>query len=294
MNLLWFPITLLCAFSLATSDVLTKRAIAAYGNVYLIAWLRMLLMLPGLTVLLLLAPRPAIGPEFLPSIMLSIPLEIMAIILYFNALKLSPLGLTIPFLALTPLFLLVIPSLLLGERVTAQAGCGVVLIAAGSYALNLHSSRDGLLAPFRAIISEPGARCMIGVALLYSITSVLVKKAISSSSPYFFAGIYPILMFCCLTPLALWKGRNDLKLLFRGGLVKAVLFPAAFSLVETVSGIIALGMTNVAYMISVKRLSLLGGVLYGYFLFGEEHLRERLVGAVLMVAGVALIVTGGK
>jgi hypothetical protein len=43
----------------------------------------------------------------------------------------------------------------------------------------------------------------------------------------------------------------------------------------------------------VKRFSLLIRVDHGHLLFGEEGLAERLLGASLMVAGVALILIGG-
>jgi len=290
MQLLWLFLTLLCAFSLATSDALTKKALAARHNEYLIAWLRLLIMLPFLVLLLSLFPLPRLGPEFVHTIILALPLELLALILYFKALKLSPLGLSVPFLALTPVFLIVIPNLLLRERISLTGGAGICLIAVGSYALNLHNQGTGFLAPFRSIFREPGSLCMIGVAVIYSFTATLGKQAISSSSPLFFAGLYPILLFLFLTPLALWKGRHELK---HPGLFRATLLPALFSLMETISGVIALSLTNVAYMIAVKRLSLLIGIVYGHFLFGEHGLRERLMGGVLMVAGVALIMLGG-
>lgn len=293
MNILWFPITLLCAFSLATSDTLTKKALAARHNEYLIAWVRLLLMLPFLTALLLVIPVPEIGPEFIRTILISLPLELLALILYFKALKLSPLGLTVPFLALTPVLLMVVPYLLLGERISLVGGVGIILIAAGSYTLNLHNLKDGLLAPFRAIFRERGSLFMIGVAVIYSFTATLAKKAISCSSPLFYAGLYPILLFLCLTPIALWKGRHELKHLGGQGAVLATLLPSLFSLGDVIFGVIALSLTNVAYMIAVKRMSLLMGIVYGHFMFREEGVLERLAGGVLMVAGVALIVIGG-
>jgi drug/metabolite transporter (DMT)-like permease len=76
--------------------------------------------------------------------------------------------------------------------------------------------------------------------------------------------------------------------------LRATLLPALFSLGEAVTGVVALSLTNVAYMIAVKRLSLLMGIMYGHLLFREEGLRERLAGGGLMVAGVALIVVGGR
>ena len=53
----------------------------------------------------------------------------------------------------------------------------------------------------------------------------------------------------------------------------------------------ALNLTKVAYMISVKRISLVIGVLYGYFLFRETNIGERVFGALLMLTGFILIVT---
>ena len=52
----------------------------------------------------------------------------------------------------------------------------------------------------------------------------------------------------------------------------------------------AISMMLVPYMISVKRMSLLLGVLYGALFFGEEHVQERLVGSGFMLAGVMFIV----
>jgi drug/metabolite transporter (DMT)-like permease len=45
-------------------------------------------------------------------------------------------------------------------------------------------------------------------------------------------------------------------------------------------------------MISVKRTSLLFGIVYGALLFGEEGLRRNLLAGSLMVGGVALIALG--
>jgi hypothetical protein len=54
----------------------------------------------------------------------------------------------------------------------------------------------------------------------------------------------------------------------------------------------ALQQVEVAYMIAVKRTSLLFGILYGALLFREPGLRTRLPAGVLMLIGVATILTG--
>jgi uncharacterized membrane protein len=57
------------------------------------------------------------------------------------------------------------------------------------------------------------------------------------------------------------------------------------------SHMMAISLVNVAYMISLKRTSLVIGVIYGYFFFREKNIRERLSGALLMFIGFIMIVT---
>jgi drug/metabolite transporter (DMT)-like permease len=44
-------------------------------------------------------------------------------------------------------------------------------------------------------------------------------------------------------------------------------------------------------MISLKRTSVIIGVLYGYILFREKNIKERLAGAIIMSVGFMMIVT---
>jgi len=46
-------------------------------------------------------------------------------------------------------------------------------------------------------------------------------------------------------------------------------------------------------MISIKRLSILFGLLYGALIFKEQNIGVRLTGATLMLSGAVLIVIKG-
>lgn len=286
---LWFPLTVFSAFFLATSDAFTKKALDGH-NEYLVTWLRLLPTLP-----LFLAPLPFIaiprlGPDFYLSVAGALPLELLAIFLYMKALKLSPLTLTLPLLSLTPLLLLVVPFLLLGERISFTGSVGVVLIAAGSYFLYSGRGKRGVLAPLRALAHEKGALCMLCVAAIYSITSTLGKRAITASSPLFFAAVYMPLLVICVAPVALYKGKGELGAIARNGTLRSALLPAACYAIQVATHVFAINISNVSYMIAVKRLSLLFGVLWGRYLFREEG---GLIPAAIMLAGVFLIVIGG-
>jgi drug/metabolite transporter (DMT)-like permease len=285
----WVYLSLICAFTLATSDALTKKALIS-GDEYLVAWFRLLFALPILIILFFFISAPRVDAIFWKAFALSLPLEIVALILYIKALRISPLSLTLPFLSLTPVFLILFSYLILGEKVSPRGATGILLLAAGSYTLNLHEMRSGILTPFKAIGREKGSVFMIVVAVIYSITSSLGKMAIEHSSPLFFGATYFIALTLLFSPIALIAGR-DKENFIKGRRYRRLFFPGIFYSIMIVTHMLALSMTKVAYMISVKRTSLIMGVIYGYFLFSERNIRERLTGATLMFTGFVIIVT---
>lgn len=289
MENLWVLCGLIAAFSLATSDALTKKAVGLH-NEYLIGWLRLAISLPILWSTLLFTPVPRLDGDFFTAFFISLPLEVVATILYVKALKASPLSLTLPFLSLTPVFLILVPYIILGEEVSPSGALGVLGIAAGGYILNLGELRKGVWEPFLAIKREKGSMYMIIVSLIFAFTSSLGKRAIEHSSPLFFGTIYITALVLVLAPVALYRGRNELGLLFRNGAVRSSILPGLFQAVMIISHMIGMGLTQVAYLISVKRLSLLIGVAYGYILFQEKGMRERIAGVALMLAGFLVIV----
>ncbi|TAL23616.1 MAG: DMT family transporter [Nitrospirae bacterium] len=287
---MWILFALISAFSLATSDALTKKALEN-SNEYLAAWFRFFFSLPLLVIIWLFIPTPELGREFYAAFFIALPVEIVTIVLYIKALKVSPLSLTLPFLALTPVFLIFISYFIVGEVVTPMGGAGIFFIAAGGYMLNISAIKKGIFEPFKSITKEKGSIFMICVALLYSITASFGKKAIEHSSPLFFAITYFIALTVFFAPFAFWMGRNELKSFLREKKFKGLFLPGIFYAVMAASHMLAMKLTKVAYMISVKRLSLIIGIAYGYFLFKEENIRERLFGAILMFIGFVIIVT---
>ncbi|MBA3060380.1 MAG: DMT family transporter [Nitrospirae bacterium] len=281
---MWVVFALISAFTLATSDALTKKALKD-SNEYLVAWFRFFFSLPLLLIIWLFVPVPELDAEFYKAFALLVPLETVTIVLYIKALRLSPLSLTLPFLALTPVFLIFISYLILGEKVTFRGGAGIFLIAVGSYTLNIREIKKGIFEPFRSIAREKGSIMMIGVAVIYSLTASFGKVAIEHSSPLFFAVTYFIALTVFFAPIAFWMGRNELEVFFRDKQFRKLVLPGVFLAVMAATQMLAMSLTKVAYMISVKRLSLIIGIMYGYFLFREENIKERFLGAVLMLIG---------
>lgn len=290
MSYTWVFLSLISAFSLATSDALTKKALKS-SNEYLIALFRLFFTLPLLLIIWFFIPVPELDKEFYKAFFIALPVELVTIVLYIKALKVSPLSLTLPFLALTPIFLIFNSFFIVGEKVSLWGGSGIFLIASGSYFLNISEIKKGIFEPFKAITKEKGSMLMICVALLYSITSSLGKVAIEHSSPLFFGITYFFALTVLFAPIALWIGKGDLKSFIVSKKFNAMAIPGLFYAIMVVTHMTAMDLTKVAYMISVKRASLLIGVLYGYILFKEENIKDRALGALLMFIGFLVVVS---
>ncbi len=210
---MWIIYALLTAILLATSDALTKRILVSRDE-YFVAWIRLIFTLPVFLVILMLIDIPDLDRTFWSATLIALPLEITAIILYTKALKTSPISLTMPLLALTPLFLIFISYIILGERVSISGGVGVFLIVIGSYTLNIHKIRQALTEPIKAIFKEKGSVMIIIVAFIFSITSSLGKMAIEHSSPMFFGSLYFILVTLLFTPIAIGKNKGKINAIF--------------------------------------------------------------------------------
>lgn len=290
MSNLWVILAFLSAFTLATSDALTKKALA-YSNEYLTALFRLLFSLPFLLVLWIFIPTPKLNSDFYKAFAFALPLEIIALVWYIKALRISPLSLTLPFLAITPVFLIFTSYIIVGEKVSLWGSIGIIFLAFGIYAMNIHEMRRGIIEPFKAIQKEKGSVLMISVALIYSITASLGKVAVENSSPLFFGITYYIVLTAVFAPLALWMGRSDLKSFISEKRFKDLFLPGFFSAIMVASHMLAISLAKVAYVISVKRTSLIIGVIYGYLFFREKNIKERLLGATLMFIGFVIIVT---
>jgi drug/metabolite transporter (DMT)-like permease len=288
----WISLTLLSAFFLATADTLSKRYLSHYraGELVLVRFgVAGALLLP----LLLWQPWPPLSAVFWGWIAVSLPLELIAMWLYMLAIRDAPLSLTLPYLAFTPVFNTLTAYLLLGETVSWRGFSGILLVVLGAWLLNLEAAQPGIrrkvLAPFRAITRERGSRLMLMVAAIYSLTSATSKAAMLQVTPGFFGAFYFVLLGTASVLLFASRDLTSWRALGRHRV--AHLGIGLFMAAMVVTHFYAIAHIEVAYMVAVKRTSLLFGMLYGAWLFGETGLQKNLVAGMFMVLGVLLIVS---
>ncbi len=282
---MWLPLAVITALAFAMTSSYAK-ALSRGAHVFVVTWAMMTLTLPWSLALLAVHGIPPIEDAFLRAAMISVILNMIAGTLQVKAVSVSPLSLTVPFLAFTPLFMIATSAIVLKEFPDAKGLAGIVLIAAGAYAINLEKIRGGLLAPIRAIAAERGSLLMLVVALIWSVTAVYDKVATVASSPAFYTSFFS-LVFGVLYAPALVVGLRRRPL--ARGVAPRLWLLGLFSAVMILTQFTAIQFTLASYVIAIKRTGLVVSVVLGYVFFREKHVRARMAGALLMMAGVVLI-----
>ena len=286
---MWLTLALLCALFVGTGDILSKLALRNSSE-RIVGLGRLLFSLPILGVALWLKGIPKWTIPFWVTLLSMVPFEISAYLLYLRAIRIAPLSLTVPFLALTPVFTIVTSLIFLGEHVSFVGGVGIFTVAAGAYLLHLETTSQGWWAPFFSLFRERGSRFMIFAAFLYSITSNFGKRLIQLSDPFAFAFIYQLMNAVVLWFLTSWGKWGDSSLgreiISQWRIYVALGTVMAFAVLAHCIGI---SKVPVSYFIAIKRTSIMVGVISGGVLFQEKKIGQRLVATMLMVFGVALI-----
>lgn len=190
-----------------------------------------------------------------------------------------------------PLLAVLIASLALGERISAQGGVGIAIIVIGIYLTHLPGfARADWAAPGRRW-KEKGVRWALLTGVVIAMYSVVDKAGITRIAPE----IYIYLMFSLTAlftaPLALSNGRAKQvrrllseRRLFARAALSGIFMMGSYGLV-----LFAMQMSMVSYVVAAREVSVIIGAAMGVFLLGEGGRRQKLWGSSFIAAGVMFI-----
>jgi drug/metabolite transporter (DMT)-like permease len=312
---MWLLLAVITAAATAGRSASTKGAMRGtdeYTTALVLSAVAALLLAP----LVVVRGLPPISAAFAWALLGSGAVNTLALVLIARAVHRSELSLVAPLLSFTPAFMLITSPLLLGEWPSVPGLLGLLAIVCGSYLLNLRHRSRGLLAPFRALLDDAGARLMLLVSFIFSLSATIDKVGVLASDPFTWGFSVQVFVALGVLPWALRARRRrrhaGLVLDPHGVMVAAaraedepaeagasprgtprlLVLGGVLTGIAVVAQMTALTMTLAAYVIAVKRTSILFEVLLGRFVFGESGLRQRLLGVLVMIAGVLLITVG--
>jgi drug/metabolite transporter (DMT)-like permease len=292
--MLWFYLSVLSATAKAANQAATKTLTKTYSVLAIAAFGQ---LAAGITVFpLILVPGFVAIPgdiAFHRAALVTISLNIAAILLLVEAIRRSELSYALPFLGLTPVFTILMAWILRGEVIGVAGVLGILLVFLGTMSIDAGSLLDWAKLGGKRIFRDKGVRLVVSVALIYSISSVYDKSATLLSDPYTFVWYSAVIRAAAL--LILFYGRRRLLGVDkRVGAVRPVhillfAFLGVTFVAEALFQMGALQSGPVAFVIAIKRLSILITSLAGVLVFKEAFSRARLAGAVLILAGVTVI-----
>ncbi len=286
---MWIIFAFFTAIFEAVKDGLCKKSLQNADS-FVVAWSWKALTVPFLLPLLFFYPLPGeLTLRFWLALCVGGSLNVLATLLYIEAIKSSDLSITLPLLSFTPVFLLVTSPLLVSEYVSTIGGLGVVAIFAGAYILNVSEIRSGYLKPIHALLRERGPRLMLAVAAVWSVAANMDKIGVQETNPFFWCIAIQCFITFFLTLFIFWQRPSAFTAIsghYGRSILAAIGLSSALGLICQMT---AINTGLVPYVISIKRTSILFGVIFGGVFFREQGITPRLLGALIMIAGIFLI-----
>jgi len=278
-------LVLVSAFLHSIWNFLLKGSGNKTAFVYILNILISIIFLPVVLFSLGSTPVSEIGILFA---ILSGLIHAVYFILLSKAYSHGHLSIVYPLARSSLLFVPIWAFLLLGEKLSLEGILGILLIILGIYILHLRKiSLNSLLEPFQ-YIREKGSVFAILTALTISFYSIVDKVGVSFLNPVPYIYIMFLFIVVFLTPYVLLNLGNSLRPEWNKNrkniVASSVLCVSSYLLI-----LFAFQLSKVSYIISLRQISVIIGVLLGIMLLKEKYGRIRLIASVVMFAGFFLV-----
>lgn len=285
---MWQALAGTCAVAFSLQNVLIRALGEWKVPRAWILWCMFAVAVTPLAVVYFMASPHGYRPSFPVWLGISLLGNTFAFYGYVRALEASEVSLVSPLFSLSPLFMLLTSWLILSEFPDLPGLVGVLVIVAGTYGL-ASAPGQAWLDPFRRLWRDSGCRWALGMSFVWSVTANVDKLAVRASSPLAYTFWSHVgLTLLLLVILSRSFGSLDSASASGGigypllGLLGVGLFQALMAGTQ----MYAIMMTDVTYVIAVKRSGMLLSVLLGGLLLGERHLGRRFLASLVILAGL--------
>ena len=200
-----------------------------------------------------------------------------------QAIGYAEISLIAPFLALSPVFLLVFSPLITGDPLTANGVLAIVLSLGGS--AFLLSKPKGTRSPE----AMKGIGFGIMSSFFFSLNICFDRLAVQVASPVFSGFMMTLVATFFFLPAVVL--RRD-RLTSIAGAGRLLSLRGGLEVAFMVTKLSALTFLQAPYVAAVSRLSILFSIIGGRILFKEEDLKRRLIAGLLIVSGAVVAVLG--
>lgn len=218
-------------------------------------------------------------------------MNIAGFMFYNYSIKLGELSTVIPFTKLNPVFTGILAAVFLGEAMTVSKGLGIILVTAGSYVI-LKDREHGYLEPLKKFKTKDAPKLGAASALVFSVAAIADRFATQAVAPEIYTYMIYVFMTAGLTTYILAKDREILGEAYRNFFDEKILYTLTGLGAALSSYLIfySFSQAEASKVIPVLQIQVFISVVAGVALFNEKNLKEKIIGSIILVAGVILTV----
>ncbi|MBI3620086.1 EamA family transporter [Candidatus Roizmanbacteria bacterium] len=286
---MWFWYALLSSIFSAIS-IITLKKVLHHVSAPLVTWSLFALSIPFLIVISIKSGIPKISTLFFVGAGGSSIFFAFSKTMSLSSFKKSFLSNIYPLTSFSALFTYIFGLIFLSERIGLTGIAGLVITVFGAYILNAEEMKEDVFKPFKLLFTNSTSFIYLIAMVLSSLSAILDKVALSSSSPAspaFTLLVENFLMSLLLTSYMTHKDRNWINELKNNFLPLL-----AASLVYMVLGLfVFLGFSSgpVALVSGIKRIEVIFVLLLSSIFFGDKLTKHTLIASVIMLTGVILM-----
>lgn len=246
-------------------------------------------LLTSLPVFYVLIPDWSFPWKALPFLATSAAAETIYFLALGRALEMGDLSIVYPLARSSPMFVAILAALLLGEKISTWGVLGIAFILMGVWVLHLKGFKpDDLLMPVQSLRSKASQMALVAAlgTTAYSLSDKMGVTTIHPVQYSFWLGLFTSAM---LTPATLMsRGWDPIVREWRGSklrtLIAGFLMRGGYLLV-----LVAMSLAQVSYVLALRQVSVVLGAALGLLLLKEKYGRARLLGSVIIFAGVYIL-----
>ena len=286
----WLFLVLISAMFLASRTIFTKKLLGKNNTLPILFFVSLISTLSMIFFYKLIN----LELSLLVYVLIVLKSSVIAIawLCIYQAYKNLDISTVSPLKNLSPIFLIILSLIFLGEKASLSNYIGIILLIISAYILEIKSFSN-MLEPFKFFKSKNFL--LIIISLIGNSISAVLDKIILKSTNYY-SLMFIFYLFLTTFYFVFIVIKKDIKSLriFSGTKNIALIFTISFSaLLADFSYFIAVAMPNtlIILIIPLRRLSTFISTLVGGKLFHEKNLLQKSIICLIMIFAVFLIAT---
>lgn len=224
----------------------------------------------------------SLTPGVLAALLVSTAIILASTYIYIEALRITDISVTEPLRNTSPIFVALLEPLVLTMELSAAVLSAALLGTVGGYIL---VAKDSVLTPLENMKNR-GAAMSVLVAFILALYSIAQRFGAVNADPLLFSYLTYV---TSLIGFWIWKRREGGEIEVRSYFRKDVFALGTVTALGVVAGIYAYSMISASEVTVIKQSSAIFSVLIGGRFFREDDLTRKLIGAVIIGAGVLIV-----